>query len=122
MASADWFGSVKIVDADGRLLRDVKEEDRSAVARTTRFSSDGRLLATAAVGGRTRVRVWDWKSGSVLNTIEGAGSVDFDPIGPKMVTGSERVAEIRDVDGFKRVALLVGPRTSGKSPSARTDP
>jgi WD40 repeat protein/DNA-binding SARP family transcriptional activator/class 3 adenylate cyclase len=109
MASAGWFGALKIVDADGRLLRVVQKEDRPAVARTARFSSDGRLLAMAS-GDPVRVRVWDWDSGSVLRTIEGAGAVDFDPTGPRMVTNSERGGEIWDVDGFKRLAVLVGAR------------
>lgn len=59
------------------------------------------------------MKVWDWESGSVLHTIEGASSVDFDPTGPRMATGSERHAEIWDVDGFKRLAVLVGARDTG---------
>jgi WD40 repeat protein len=110
MASAGWAGAVTIVDADGRLLRVVEGDDRFRVDRA-RFSSDGRLLATAAMPwerGDPRVRVWDWKSGALLRTIEGAGRVDFDPTGPRMATAGEQGAEIWNVDGFKRLAGLVG--------------
>jgi WD40 repeat protein len=58
--------------------------------------------------GDPRVRVWDWKSGALLRTIEGAGRVDFDPTGPRMATAGEQGAEIWNVDGFKRLAGLVG--------------
>jgi len=112
MASAGYAGEVKIVDADGRLIRVVEDDDGFRVDRA-RFSSDGRLLATAAMPWERsgpRVRVWDWKSGAVLRTIEGAARVDFDPTGPRMVTTSGRHAEIWDVDGFKRLAGLVGAR------------
>jgi WD40 repeat protein/DNA-binding SARP family transcriptional activator/class 3 adenylate cyclase len=110
MASAGWAGAVKIVDADGRLIRVVEEDDRFKVEQV-RFSSDGRLLATAAMPwerGDPRVRVWDWKRGALLRTIPSAFSVDFDPTGPRMVTASERGAEIWDLDGFKLLAGLVG--------------
>jgi WD40 repeat protein/DNA-binding SARP family transcriptional activator/class 3 adenylate cyclase len=110
MASAGWSGAVKIVDADGRLIRVVEEDDGFKVERA-RFSSDGRVLATAATPWKRsdpRVKVWDWKSGDVLRTIEGAASVEFDPTGPRMVTGSERGADIWDVGGFKRLAVLAG--------------
>jgi WD40 repeat protein len=112
MASAGWAGEVTIVDAGGRLIR-VVHDDGFLVERA-RFSSDGRLLATVArsfpVQGRVRVRVWDWERGSVLRTIEGAAAVDFDPTRPRMVTTSGRGGEIWDVDGFKRLAVLVGAR------------
>jgi WD40 repeat protein len=115
MASAGWSGA-KIVDADGRLIRVVEGDDGFKVERA-RFSSDGRLLATAATPWNRfgpRVRVWDWESGALLHTIEGASSVDFDPTGPRMVTASERGAQIWDVDGFERVAVLVGARDTGE--------
>jgi WD40 repeat protein len=112
MASAGWSGAVKIADADGRLLRVLQEDDGLSVFRA-RFSSDGRLLATtASIPGERgwRVRVWDWKRGTVLRTIAASASVDFDPTGPRMVTGSGRGADIWDVDGFKHLAVLVGAR------------
>jgi WD40 repeat protein len=115
MASARWSGSVAIVDAHGRLISVVEEDDGFSVFRA-RFSSDGRLLAAAAASGvgRYRVRVWDWASGTVLRTIEGAASVDFDPTGPTMVTASEQGAAIWDVDGFKHVAVLADARDIGE--------
>jgi WD40 repeat protein len=46
---------------------------------------------------------------------EGAYSVAFDPTGPRMVTArEEQGAEIWDVDGFERLAALVGARDVGE--------
>src|SRR4029450_10942188 len=46
---------------------------------------------------------------------EGAYSVTFDPTGPRMVTArEEQGADIWDVDGFERLAALVGARDVGE--------
>jgi WD40 repeat protein len=112
LATADWAGIAKIVDRSGRVIRVLRGPDYnfSDVA----FSSDGRLVATAEwAGSADRVRVWDWTRGEVLLTIAAEGplaQVDFDPNGPRVVlSGSDGLAEIWDVESGKRVALLAGP-------------
>jgi WD40 repeat protein/serine/threonine protein kinase/DNA-binding SARP family transcriptional activator len=112
VATADWQGTTKIVDRSGRVIRVLSEGDHnfSDVA----FSSDGRLVATAAFNGSAdRVRVWEWARGQVLLTIDAEGpyaQVDFDPDGPRvLLTGSDGLAEIWDVETGARVAVLAGP-------------
>jgi WD40 repeat protein len=114
LATADWEGVTKIVDRSGRVTRELGRWggfNFSDVA----FSSDGRLVATAEFDnrGRERVRVWDWAGGDVLLTIDAEGPstrVDFDPNGPRVVvSGSEGLAEIWDVESGARVAVLAGP-------------
>jgi WD40 repeat protein len=59
------------------------------------------------------VRVWDWRRGEVLITIQAEGpyaQVDFDPNRPRVVlSGSDGLAEIWDVDSGERVAVLAAP-------------
>jgi WD40 repeat protein/DNA-binding SARP family transcriptional activator len=121
LVTAGWDGSAKIVDRSGRVIRVLREDDVIRVLyedegyriSAARFSFDGRLIATAAsyVRGtkKPRVKIWDRERGTVIQTIEGAILVDFDPTGPTMVTAGEQRAEIWDVEGFRRVALLGGP-------------
>jgi len=79
------------------------------------FSSDGRLVATAEFNnqGGERVRIWDWARRDVLLTIDAEGpsaQVDFDPNGPRVVlSGSDGLAEIWDVESGERLAVLAGP-------------
>ena len=78
------------------------------------FSSDGRLVATAEWSGSVeRVRVWDWARGDAVLTIDAEGpwaQVDFDPNGPRVVlSGSDGIAEIWDVESGERLAVLAGP-------------
>jgi WD40 repeat protein len=79
------------------------------------FSSDGHLVATAEFNnrGRERVRVWDWAGRDVLLTIDAEGpsaQVDFDPSGPRVVlSGSDGLAEVWDVESGERLAVLAGP-------------
>jgi WD40 repeat protein len=114
LATADWEGVTKIVDRSGRVVRELGrwgDFNFSDVA----FSSDGHLVATAEFNnrGRERVRIWDWAGGEVLLTIDAEGPsarVDFDPNGPRVVlSGSEGLAEIWDVESGARAAVLAGP-------------
>jgi WD40 repeat protein len=78
------------------------------------FSSDGHLLATAEWSGSAdRLRVWDWTRGQVLLTIDAEGplaQVDFDPNGQRvLLSGSDGIAEIWDVESGRRLAVLAGP-------------
>jgi WD40 repeat protein/DNA-binding SARP family transcriptional activator/type II secretory pathway predicted ATPase ExeA len=112
VATAAWGGIAKIVDRSGRVVRVLSSPDFnfSDIA----FSSDGRLVATAEwQGSADRVRVWDWRRGEVLITIQAEGpyaQVDFDPTGPRVVvSGVDGLAEIWDVESGERVAVLDGP-------------
>jgi WD40 repeat protein len=126
VVTASWDGTAKIVDRSGRVIRVLREdnvirnpgEDGGYAVSAARFSSDGRLIATAAFyssGSHSsgtknpHVKIWDRESGTVIRTIKGASSVDFDPTGPRMVMAVGQRAEIWDVESFKRVAVLVGP-------------
>jgi WD40 repeat protein/DNA-binding SARP family transcriptional activator len=119
LATADWLGVAKIVDRSGRVIRELGVGEGfmpdgfnfSDVA----FSSDGRLVATGEFDNRggERVRVWDWARRDVLLTIDAEGprtQVDFDPNGPRVVlSGSDGLAEIWDVESGTRAAVLAGP-------------
>jgi WD40 repeat protein/DNA-binding SARP family transcriptional activator len=113
VATADWQGTVKIVERSGRVIRVLSDPDFDAS--DVAFSSDGRLVATAEFDnqGRERVRIWDWARRDVLRTIDAEGPwprVDFDPIGPRVVlSGSDGLAEIWDVQSGTRAAVLAGP-------------
>jgi WD40 repeat protein len=115
LATADWWGVTKIVDRSGRVVRvlgaPLEDFDFSDVA----FSADGQLVATAEFNNRggERVRVWDWARRDVLLTIDAEGpwpQVEFDPNGPRVVlSGSDGIAEIWDVESGERLAVLAGP-------------
>jgi WD40 repeat protein len=115
LATADWEGVTKIVDRSGRVVRELGKWDEFNFSDVA-FSSDGRLLATAEwarAGSVERVRVWDWARRDVLLTIDAEGpwpQVEFDPNGPRVVlSGSDGIAEIWDVESGERLAVLAGP-------------
>ena len=119
MATASWDGTAKIVDRSGRVIQVLGEFNGDPhpgdfVPYDVAFSSDGYLVATAESNlGEARVRIWDWARGEVVRTI-GAGGVppvvDLDPTGPRAVlTGSEGLAEVRDLNTGALVAVLNGP-------------
>jgi WD40 repeat protein/tetratricopeptide (TPR) repeat protein len=114
LATADWEGVTKIVDRSGRLVRELGRWEEFNFSDVS-FSSDSHLVATAEFDnrGRERVRIWDWARGDVLRTIDAEGpstQVDFDPSGPRVVlSGSDGLAEIWDVESGERLAVLAGP-------------
>ncbi len=113
LATAAWEGTTKIVDRSGRVIR-VLRGPGDYFFSDVAFSSDGRLVATAEGRGSVdRVRVWEWARGEVVLTIDAEGpyaQVDFDPNGPRVVlSGSDGLAEIWDVESGERVAVLAGP-------------
>jgi WD40 repeat protein len=114
LATADWEGTTKIVDRSGRVIRVLGDPQEDFNFSDVAFSSDGHLVATAEwFGSVDRVRVWDWRRGEVLLTVDAEGpwaQVDFDPNGPRVVlSGSGGLAEIWDVESGERVAVLAGP-------------
>ena len=125
-----WGGTAKIVDRSGRVIRVLQEEDGFNFSDVA-FSSDGRLVATAAIPEPgDHVRIWDWERGEVRPHDRRGGilAVDFDPNGPRIVlAGSDGLAEIWDVESGQRVAVLAGPvggrrRTSPSAPTDRASP
>jgi WD40 repeat protein/DNA-binding SARP family transcriptional activator len=114
VATADWEGVTKIVDRSGRVVRKLDRSEDFNFSDVA-FSWDGRLVATAEFNnrGRERVEVWDWAGGDVLLKIDAEGpwpQVDFDPNGPRVVlSGSDGLAEIWDVESGTRAAVLAGP-------------
>jgi WD40 repeat protein len=115
LATADWGGVTKIVDRSGRVVRVLGAPEEGFNSSDVAFSSDGRLVATAEFDNRgaERVRVWDWATRDALLTIDAEGpstQVDFDPNGPRVVlSGSDALAEIWDVERGTRAAVLAGP-------------
>jgi WD40 repeat protein/DNA-binding SARP family transcriptional activator len=113
LATADWEGIARIVDRSGRVIQVLGGQEGFNFSDVA-FSSDGRLVATAEFDnrGRERVRVWDWAAGDVLLTIDAEGPwarVDFDPNGPRVVvSGSDGLAEVWEVESGARVAVLAG--------------
>jgi WD40 repeat protein len=114
LATAGYDGTAKIVDRSGRVIRVLGGQydfNLSDVA----FSSDGHLVATAEYNSRggERVRIWDWARRDVFLTIDAEGpsaQVDFDPTGPRVVvSGSDGLAEVWDVESGERLAVLAGP-------------
>jgi WD40 repeat protein len=114
LVTADWEGVAKIVDRSGRVIRVLGGQEDFNFSDVA-FSSDGHLVATAEFNNRggERVRIWDWARRDVLLTIDAEGPwarVDFDPDGPRVVlSGSDGVAEVWDVESGARVAVLAGP-------------
>jgi WD40 repeat protein len=113
VATADWAGIAKIVDRSGGVVQVLSDPDGYNFSDVA-FSSDGRLVATAEWSGSDdRVRVWDWRRGQVLLTVDAEGpfaQVDFDPSGPRVVvSGADGIAEIWDVESRERVAVMAGP-------------
>jgi serine/threonine protein kinase/WD40 repeat protein len=112
MVSAGWSGSAKVVDGDGHVIRFLKEEKKRVSIDDVEFSSDGRLVGTSAVsweGGEHYVKIWNWENGTVVRTIEGASLVEFDPMGPGMMTVLRGRVEIRDPKSGRRIVVLAAP-------------
>jgi WD40 repeat protein len=76
--------------------------------------------AQAIYARRERVLIWDWARGELVLTIDADSDfdfpqVDFDPTGPRIVlTGSEGLAEVWDVESRERLAVLAGPSGGAK--------
>lgn len=83
---------VRLVDKTGRDIRTLDET--LSGARFIAFSSDGRMMAAADVGGK--VRIWDTKSWKVLRDLDATSvrHIAFSPDGRALATGSS-VGEIR---------------------------
>jgi WD40 repeat protein/DNA-binding SARP family transcriptional activator len=115
LATADWEGVTKIVDRSGRVVQVLGAGEEAFNFSDVSFSSDGHLVTTAEFNNRggERVRIWDWARSDVLLTIDAEGpspQVDFDPSGPRVVlSGSDGLAEIWDVESGERLAVLAGP-------------
>ncbi|HUP20633.1 MAG TPA: BTAD domain-containing putative transcriptional regulator, partial [Gemmatimonadota bacterium] len=115
LVTVDWGGTARVVDRVGRVVRVL----RDPYILGARFSPDGLLVATVAVSensARPRVTIWDWARGEVARTMEVGRTINdvyglaFDPTGSRIaISGSEGLAEIRDVDTGARVAVLQGP-------------
>jgi WD40 repeat protein/DNA-binding SARP family transcriptional activator len=111
VAAVDWAGMANIIDRSGRVVG-VLHAQRGNLSDVA-FSSDGHLLALAEFGAGDRVRIWDWAEGEVILTIDAEGPwarVDFDPTSPRVVlSGTDEVAEIWDVESGERLTVLAGP-------------
>jgi WD40 repeat protein len=114
LATASW-SDAKIVDRSGRVIRVLHEAQEDLNFSDVALSSDGRLVATAEFeeGSQDRVRVWEWARGEVVLEIDAEGpwpQVDFDPNGPRvLLSSSDGLAEIWDVESGARQAVLAGP-------------
>jgi WD40 repeat protein/class 3 adenylate cyclase/type II secretory pathway predicted ATPase ExeA len=114
LATASWDGTAKIVDRSGRVIRVLGTSQETPPLSDVAFSFDAHLVATAEFNGSEhRVRVWEWARGEVVLTIDAEGpwpQVDFDPNRPRVVlSGSDGLAEVWDVESGARVAVLAGP-------------
>ena len=123
LATASWDGTAKIVDRAGRVIQVLGEPgDGKFNFSDVAFSYDGRMVATAQAiyARRERVLIWDWARGELVLTIDADSDfdfpqVDFDPTGPRIVlTGSEGLAEVWDVESGERLAVLAGPSGGAK--------
>jgi WD40 repeat protein/DNA-binding SARP family transcriptional activator len=123
LATASWDGTAKIVDRSGRVIQVLGEpSDGQFNFSDVAFSFDGRLVATAQAiyARRERVMIWDWARGELVLTIDADSDfdfpqVDFDPTGPRIVlTGSEGLAEVWDVESGERLAVLARPSGGAK--------
>jgi len=123
LATASWDGTAKIVDRAGRVIQVLGEPgDGQFNFSDVAFSYDGRMVATAQAiyARRERVLIWDWARGELVLTIDADSDfdfpqVDFDPTGPRIVlTGSEGLAEVWDVESRERLAVLAGPSGGAK--------
>jgi WD40 repeat protein/DNA-binding SARP family transcriptional activator len=118
MVSAGWTGWVKVVDREGHQLqefqekKDVQARDNFAIWDVS-FSSDGRLVATAAnrgfEPGGLHVEIWDWRKAMLVRKIQGATIVEFDASGPRIVTVAAGRAEIQDAESGRLIAVLATP-------------
>jgi len=123
LATASWDGTAKIVDRAGRVIQVLGEpSDGQFNFSDVAFSYDGRMVATAQAiyARRERVLIWDWARRDLVLTIDADSDfdfpqVDFDPTGPRIVlTGSDGLAEVWDVDSRERLAVLAGPSGGAK--------
>jgi dipeptidyl aminopeptidase/acylaminoacyl peptidase len=115
LVTASYLGTAKIVDRAGHVVRVLHRDDGDIFR--ARFSPDGLKVATVAISGNAeaRVTIWDWARGNVARTMEVARTINnvyglaFDPGGSRIaVSGSEGLAELRDVESGAIVAVLQG--------------
>jgi WD40 repeat protein/DNA-binding SARP family transcriptional activator len=119
LATASYDGTAKIVDRSGRLIQVLGETTGPSFGQfnfsDVAFSFDGRLVATAQelYAQRFRVMIWDWARGGRVHTFDADSpvpQVDFDPTGPRVVlTGSDGLAEVWDLESGERMTVLAGP-------------
>jgi len=112
-------GSIRILDATGRLVRRLNEDGDVALY-SARFSPDGRLVVTAveptsAGSPPFRQTIWDWESGEVVGSIDpgdgrnAAHVAVLDPSGSRLATnGANGDPRIWDVDTGKSLVALAG--------------
>ncbi len=107
-------GRTLIFDRTGKELTHLEEGGRLGPSAVT-FSPDGRLLATAVWPiGRPdptgeRIRIWDWKSGTIIRTIDApAEALAFDPRGDRLAVAGRDGGEILSAATGDVVTTLAG--------------
>jgi WD40 repeat protein/DNA-binding SARP family transcriptional activator len=116
LATAGHDGIARIVDRSGREVATLREDSPVGLV-AVEFSPDGRLVATARFSTDrdnarpALVRIWDWRRGEVVTSIETvADGVAFDPGGSRIATASHSTGApaVWDVETGERLALLSG--------------
>lgn len=92
-------GVTEVLDADdGKQLAALRGDEGSV--RDAAFSADGTQIATAGQDGR--VRVWNWRGGQLLATLQGHGdavfSVEFMPSGTLLSSSGDGTARTWSCD------------------------
>jgi WD40 repeat protein len=115
VASGSWDGTAKVWDIKrGKNMLTIKTGPEHNWVHAVTYSPDSSKLAT---GGYERnvnaVKIWDAKTGELLNTLEQGYSFAWTPDGKKLISGSYGLIRIFDTATWQQIAILQGHNTSG---------
>jgi eukaryotic-like serine/threonine-protein kinase len=103
-AATDAAGAVTVRDRDGRLLTGLPAV--GGPADYLRFSPDGRYLAARYNADGRPLRVWDWRAGRAVLSLDSTKpyglSFDFHPGGEEVAVGADRRIDAYALPGGQR--------------------
>jgi WD40 repeat protein len=110
VASGSWDGVARVWDVNtGKTILTI--ETRHEWLWAVMYSPDSSKLATGGPKELDAVKIWDAKTGELLNTLKHNHSVDsltWTSDGKKLISGSDELIRIFDTATWQQIAILEG--------------